>query len=182
VFFCALTVGHLGSTGNFVALTVTERNERQELYTPETTDDDPRYAIWFYLDRDQSAFVEMHATAPTRQPEFFVRDSHHLLLVELFRSKPKSEERVLIGEAEIPISFLVSTMDNHLIVELLRAGNIIAATLLIRVEKLDSKGRSIRPSPCPSLCTTISEEIQITPTYNLDHSSSAGTFLFWINV
>lgn len=84
----------------------------------------------------------------------YVKDTgSHKIQVELFRRKTADcEERVLIGEAEIPAGYLLHTTESHLIVECLRGAGEIAATVLLKIERFDSKGRSlsIRSSPAGS--------------------------------
>jgi hypothetical protein len=68
----------------------------------------------------------------------------HAIQLELFRRKTaQSEERVLIGEANIPAGFFLKTPDSHIIVEVLRGEGQIAARVVLRIEKFDGKGRAL---------------------------------------
>lgn len=83
-----------------------------------------------------------------------MKDGVHSIQVELFRRKTlQTEERVLIGEAAITTSYVLHTVDSHLIVEVLRNKTDIAATVLLKIEKFDSKGRALstKSSPASSL-------------------------------
>lgn len=130
-----------GSKPNYnligIAISVTE------LGRDESSDNQPNYALWVYYDKDQCCFVELHDDHPSRQPEFYVKGSNRSIQIELFRKKsPLEEERVLLGEAIIPVSFLLHTTEAHLIVEVLRDETEIVATVLLKVEKFDTKRHS----------------------------------------
>jgi hypothetical protein len=57
---------------HLIALSVDEVDGIEDDPSPsDQTISDPGYAIWFYLDKDQSCFVELHSGHPSRQPELY---------------------------------------------------------------------------------------------------------------
>ena len=115
-----------------------------------------------------------------------MREGHHVLQVELFAHRHYSDTSPnnvwnLLGESQIPASFLRATEENFLIVEIKQSSNVVGgmgggfvANMLLKIEKYDHRGRSLstKSSPAPSISratsTSADEIILDSPVVNIN--------------
>jgi phosphatidylserine decarboxylase len=112
-----------------------------------------------------------------------VKEGHHQVLqVEVFRRKPKSEERVLIGEAQVSAAFLLGTSENHVIIEAMRGEGQVAATVLLKLEKCDHRGRTTSSQSSPAASVSFTEEAGYCGLHEHALVSSASSNFSKVNV